>query len=101
MPGLTPGQLRQLARLGAEARLAQLDVEIAAIKAAYPDVAGTRKGGRPRKRAAPVPSPEEAAPAAAVKRVKTGKRRPMSAAERKAVSERMRQYWAQRRKAKK
>jgi hypothetical protein len=67
--------------LGAQARLDEIRREEAAIRAAYPDMFSGRRG-RP------------AAAAAAVVR----KRRTMSAAGRKAVSERMRKYWAERRK---
>src|SRR3977135_2361675 len=83
---LSQEQLRRLARLGAMARLEQLRQEEAAIRAEVPDLfgphgkksrdAGHAGGGDGRRRAA------------------------MSAAGRKAVSERMRKYWAERRKAK-
>jgi hypothetical protein len=72
--------------LGAIARLEQLKQEEAAIRAEFPElfgrgrrtgVADAAKPGRRRRR-----------------------RRPMSSAARKAVSERMRKYWAERRKAK-
>jgi hypothetical protein len=80
---LNQDQLRRLARLGAVARLEQLREEEAAIRAEFPELFGGRrsngeatKGGR-RKRRRPA----------------------MSAAQRKQVSERMRKYWAERRKA--
>ena len=94
MAELTQEQLHDLARLGAPARLAQLDMETGAIRAAYPDLAGQPRRGRPaRTKTAPaVPAPKHAKPR---------KVHRMSAAERKAVSERMRRYWAGRRKAKK
>jgi hypothetical protein len=74
-------ELQRLARLGAAARLEELRREEAAIRAAFPGLVSA--GGRrpPVKHAAP------------------RKRRRMSAANRKAVSERMRKYWAERRKA--
>jgi hypothetical protein len=82
---LNTEQLRRLARLGAMARLDQLRQEEAAIRAEFPELfgrgarAGAKAGGgRKRKR----------------------RRANMSAAARKAVSERMRKYWADRRKAK-
>ena len=84
MSDLNRDQLQRLARLGAQARLAELKTEEAAIRAAFPDLFG----GRGRKGAA--------APAGTRRR----RRRGMSAAARKAVSERMRKYWAERRKAK-
>ena len=84
MANLTQDQLRRLARLGATARLEQLRQEEAAIRAAFPELfrrgrkkaggAGEASDGRPRKN--------------------------MSVAARKAVSERMRKYWAERRKTK-
>ena len=93
MPDLTRDQLRQFARLGAQARLAQMDAEVAVIKAAYPDLAGRLKPGRPARPVVAVPE----APVAA-KRPRRVHR--MSAAERRAVSVRMKRYWAARRKAK-
>ena len=88
MANLSAEQLRRLARLGAMARLDQIRQEEAAIRAEFPELFGrgrrlqTGDGqltatGRRRRR-----------------------RRPMSAAARKAVSVRMRKYWAERRKAK-
>ena len=86
MASLNQEQLRRLARLGAVARLEQLRQEEAAIRSEFPELFGRRRkaaigngqaGGRARRR-----------------------RSAMSAAGRKAVSERMRKYWAERRKAK-
>jgi Micro-tubular organiser Mto1 C-term Mto2-binding region len=80
---LNPEQLRRLARLGAIARLEQLKQEEAAIRAEFPELFG--RGRR----------------AAVAEAAKPGRRRrPMSSAARKAVSVRMRKYWAERRKAK-
>ena len=73
--------MQQLARLGAKARLEELKSEEAAIRRAFPDLF---RGGR------------GAGGDATPKRRRKG----MSAAARKAVSERMRKYWAARRKAK-
>ena len=86
MANLNQDQLRRLAWLGAVARLEQLRQEEAAIRAEFPDIVGRR---RRRKAAA-------ASTAGGGKR----RRRAMSAAARKAVSQRMRKYWAERRKAK-
>ena len=73
MADLSREQLRRLARLGAQARLEELKREEAAIRQAFPDLGRTvSAGGRRRSR--------------------------MSAAARKAVSERMKKYWAARRK---
>ena len=79
-------QLRRLARLGAMARLEQLRQEEAAIRSEFPELfgRGRREDG-------------EAVRATAAPRRRRAK---MSADGRKAVSERMRKYWAERRKAK-
>lgn len=77
-------ELRSLALVGARARLNALQAEVASLVATFPELRGGRAA---------------AAPAAARGR-KRGRKRPMTAAEKKAVSERMRKYWAER-KAKK
>jgi hypothetical protein len=82
---LNTEQLRRLARLGAIARLEQLKQEEAAIRAEFPELFG--RGRR-------------AAGADVVKPSRRRGRRKMSSAARKAVSERMRKYWAERRKGK-
>jgi hypothetical protein len=80
-------ELKRLARLGAAARLAELNRERAALLRNFPGLRaasddsspaeeGTGRGGRRRRRGG------------------------MSAAARRAVSVRMRKYWAARRKAK-
>jgi len=81
--------LRAYARLGAMRRLEELKQEEAAIRAAFPDL--FRPGRRARKAAAST--------AAAPKR-RRRRRAKMSAAQRRAVSVRMKKYWADRRKAK-
>jgi len=75
--------LKQLASVGARARLAELDRERAALLAMFPAL---RRGAT---------APSVARPARGRRR-----RRRMTAAERRAVSERMKRYWAARRKAK-
>ena len=82
---LTREELNRLARLGAKARLEELRREEAAIRRAFPEL--FRPGRRPA---------AEAGGAAPARR----RRRPMNAAARKAQSERMKKYWADRRKAK-
>jgi hypothetical protein len=78
--------LKQYARRGAQIRVAELNTELAEIFRIFPDLRNggvvddgqarnTTQGGR-------------------------RKRSRMSAAQRKAVSERMRKYWADRRRAK-
>ena len=81
--GLTAERLRDLARSGAETVLKQLRAEIIAIERTFPELA------LPQKRRAVRDALQSAR-----RRVRT-----MTAAERKAVSERMKKYWADRRKA--
>ena len=69
---LSASQLKELARHGAAARIKELETEIASIRSAFPETHGrTRKRGH------------------------------ISAAARKAVSIRMKKYWAAKRAAKK
>ena len=77
--------LKEYARRGAEARVEDLKTELAAIYRAFPDLA-RRRSGRP------AAEPREAAPA-------RRRRKPMTAAQKKAVGARMKKYWAERRKA--
>jgi hypothetical protein len=79
-------ELHRLARLGAQARLEQLERERALILRAFPGLEAGMPGSFP------------AVPASA--RPARRRRRGMSAAQRKAVSARMRKYWASRRKEK-
>ena len=82
--GLSIERLREFTRAGAEATLNQLRTEIVAIERTFPELAlpKTRRTIRRSVKAA-------------------GQRaRTMSAAARKAVSLRMKKYWAERRKAK-
>lgn len=83
MANLNQEQLRRLARLGAVARLEQLREEEAAIRAEFPELFGGRRGNGKVRAASP----------------KRRRRPAMTAAQRKEVSERMRKYWAERRKA--
>jgi hypothetical protein len=93
---LSREELRRLARLGAERRLEELRQEEAAIRAAFPDLGhvgrGRRGRGRPARAAALV------ADSGAARKAK--RRYTMSAAQKRAVSERMKKYWAGRRKGK-
>jgi hypothetical protein len=82
--------LRTYARLGAIRRLEELRQEEAAIRAVFPDLFGR---GRRRGMSA-------VASDAGKSETSQRRRRGMSAAQRKAVSERMKKYWAARRKAK-
>ena len=77
-------EMRRLAIVGARARLQELQGEIAALVKAFPEIG--RGGARPV--------------ATTLKRKKPGRKTPMTAAERKEVSDRMKRYWASRRAAK-
>lgn len=81
--GLSNDRLRQLARSGAETLLKQLRAEIIAIERTFPELA--------------LPARRRQVKAAVASARKRGGN--MSAAARKAVSERMKKYWAERRKA--
>jgi hypothetical protein len=85
---LTRDEMQRLARLGAKARLEELRQEESAIRGAFPDLFG--------KRGRKASSNDMAEPAPRKRRASN-----MSAAARKAVSERMKKYWAARRKEKK
>ena len=80
---IADSELRSFALVGARARLAALQAEVASLLATFPEL----RGGK------------DAASSAGSQ--KPGRKRPMSAAEKKAVSERMRKYWADRRAGKK
>ena len=86
MANLSQEQLRRLARLGAMARLEQLRQEEAAIRGEFPELFGRGRQAQ--------------AGDSGVTRGRPRRRRAMSAAARRAVSVRMRKYWAERRKAK-
>jgi hypothetical protein len=81
MPGL---DLKDLARRGAIARLAELQTEQAAILKAFPDLKRSVKASY---------TDDGVTMSVARKRRRGG----MSAAQRKAVSVRMKAYWAKRR----
>ena len=93
--------MRRLARLGAQRRLEEIRQEEANIRAAFPDLdddRGVRRGRRGSKtgRAAAA----ESADGATAQTGRRRRRKPMTAAQKRAVSERMKKYWAARRKAK-
>jgi hypothetical protein len=81
--GLNGARLRELARVGAEVTLRRLRAEIVAIERTFPELALPARRRAMRR---------------AVKQAST-RTRTMSAAARKAVSDRMKRYWAERRKA--
>ena len=94
MADLTRQELQQLARIGAKSRLEELRREEAAIRRAFPDLFGAR--GRRSTAVGAVSAQTDGGAAAG--RGGRRRRRTMSAADRKAVSERMKKYWAARRK---
>ena len=81
--GLTTQRLRELAQTGAEIALKQLRAEIVAIERTFPELALPQRARQLRQ---------------AVDRA-SNRTRQMSAAAKKAVSRRMKRYWAERRKA--
>ena len=81
---LSTEKLRELARSGAQLALNELRAEIIAIESTFPELALAKRRRALRRKLN-----------AATRRTKT-----MSAAARRAVSERMKRYWAARRKAK-
>jgi hypothetical protein len=85
--------VRRYAVLGAEARLAQIAEEAASIYRAFPELRGRQALRTP---ASEADSEESGRPM----RRRRGKRKRMSAAQRKAVGERMKKYWEARRAAK-
>lgn len=91
--GISQTELRQLAVVGARAKLQDLRTEIAELIAQFPELRG--RGGSNGGNAAA----SGAAPAS--RRRRRRGRKGMSAEQRSAVSERMKKYWAERRKAKK
>ena len=80
---LNTDRLRELARTGAEVTIKRLRAEIIAIERAFPELR-LPQGRRALRRSF---------------REATARTRRMSAAARKAVSARMKRYWAERRKA--
>jgi hypothetical protein len=80
---LSPEKLRELTRTGAEVALNRLRAEIIAIERTFPELA------LPQRRRALRQSIRRA----------TNRTRHLSAAARNAISERMKRYWAERRKA--
>ena len=98
----TSTMVLQYARMGALTRLTELRMEIDAIEHAFPDLANRRGPRRGRSALSAASYPEHgwtAGPEAPVARRRT--RKPMTSAQRKAVGERMRRYWAARKSVKK
>lgn len=88
--------LREYARLGAERRLQELRTELASIRNVFPELfrPGRRAGSASAAASASADDAETSAPR------RRRRRGGMSPAQRRAVSERMKKYWAARRKAK-
>ncbi|PYR73069.1 MAG: hypothetical protein DMF86_21555 [Acidobacteria bacterium] len=80
---LSAARIRELARTGAEEALRRLRAEIIAIERTFPELALARKRRAVRRSLAEA----------------TDRTRRVSAAARKAISARMKRYWAERRKA--
>jgi len=80
--------LKEYARRGAEARVAELNAELAGIYQAFPDIRRRRAVANSSTTGSQMPSLPRARP-----------RFNMSPAQRRAVSARMKKYWAERRKA--
>lgn len=89
MASISQLELRRFAIVGARARLAAIEAEAAALVKSFPEL---RKDDKGESKASKTVSSTSAP-------VRRRKNR-MSAEGRKAVSERMKRYWAERRKAK-
>ncbi len=87
MAKIATAELRRLAAVGARARLVVLNSEIADLVKTFPEIARRT-------------SPVSAETAGVAERGKSGRKHPMSRAERQEVSQRMKKYWAARRAAK-
>ena len=85
--------INSYARRGAQIRISELTDELESIYTAFPDLRAGRRGGR---------RPQNAVGTTGTGGATAGRRRRrgMSAAQRKAVSARMKRYWADRRKGK-
>src|SRR5262245_39044742 len=81
---LGSSELRRYALVGAQTRLQAITLELAAIRQAFPELANGNVG---------------VASATGATKVASRRRGRMSAAQRKAVGERMKKYWAARRAA--
>ena len=86
---LSQQTVRAFALIGARARLESLQAEIDALRASFPELV-SRAGGTAACRAKSGRRP----------RRKRRRRRKMTAEQKQAVSDRMRKYWASRRKDK-
>lgn len=91
---LSRQEVKRFALIGARARLDELRAEIASLVKAFPELAqGAAATRKTKKRASAVP-------AGNAKRGRKRRAAVMSDDQKKAVSERMKKYWAGRRKEK-
>ena len=94
-------ELLRLARLGAASRLAEIRREIASLERLVGGGAPPERKGRGRKRGKRKAAPVQSAPSPTTTAAPARKTSAWSAAARRAVSLRMKKYWAARRQAKK
>jgi hypothetical protein len=97
----TSALFHQYARMGALTRLTELRTEIDAIESAFPDHAPRRPGRRVAPSMSATGYTDDGETAGPTLYRKRRRRKPMTAAQRKAVGQRMRKYWAARRKTSK
>ena len=90
--------LQRYARIGAAARIKEIQDEIASISKAFTDLGGHAPAARRKRRrktaTAPAPAPKPEAQPGPEKPAKS-KRRKMSAAARKAIGDAQRRRWAE------
>src|SRR6266498_348705 len=91
-------RFHEYARMGAQVRASELQAEINEIYRAFPELRGSTRGGV--RKSSTTPSPNGVAAVAAETPAKRRRAPQWSAAARKAVSQRMKKYWAERRRAK-
>jgi len=85
---LMPKTIQEFARIGAAARLSEIQLEIAAIRGAFPELGSQSTKGRGRRPKA------RAATSGGRSRVQGAPRRKLSAAARKAISDAQKRRWA-------
>jgi hypothetical protein len=93
----TSTQLHELAKRGAEVRLRELLEEVASIRNMFPDLNDGSAAQPAPRAAAPAERPAEQS-ASTTAEPKRRRKRKWTAAQRKEVAERMRKYWAARKK---
>src|SRR4051794_18443200 len=101
-----PIDMKALAAAGARARLAELQQGIEEIRRAFPQLGSAEEAGRPagtgRRRGRQASSQMDGSESAQQDQPKQRRTRtPMTAAQKKAVGERMREYWAARKRGEK